>query len=346
MRRPSGDLMPAFKQRWPDTRPPAGSSLWRCIVRTAIALAALGGLSCGGTGDNTAVSLATSGAEGVEFLPSAGPPPWLNEVIVRFEAEERARVAEAAPVYLRTLSGQATGLPDLGVRMLGAMTGPNVFAGTVETSIRQSMSYSLTLPLEHVAEAMLRDSVGPFTSTADCAREIQRRCRTGCGGGGGQWFDRGRFSHDFSDATYFKPRGRWDSCEVRPGVIHTGPKGRAMWCDVFESSSPLCQVSAASAAKVRLSHPIPTCVYHPAMLNVRWLSIFSCELKPQGWTCGWKYANSDCNAAPLEFGVAPPPYCPQAAKYEPFERSIVGVWGTDLARVLDLSRILREVYAP
>ncbi|HET6346346.1 MAG TPA: hypothetical protein VFH51_15540, partial [Myxococcota bacterium] len=287
-----------------------------------------------------------AGAKGLEFQPPSGPLPWMNDVVRRFEAEERGRASHAAKTYLMGLPGLATGVPDVAVRMLGAMTGPNVFAGTVETTIRSAISYSVTQPMERVAEALLRDSVGLFTSTADCAREIQRRCLTGCGGGDAAWYDRGRFSVDFSDEKYFKPRGRWDLCQVRPGVIHTGPKGRAMWCDVYESNSALCQVSADAAAKVGLSHPIPTCVYHPAALSVRWLSSFSCALTAKGWGCQGHYVNSDCHAAPLEPGAPPPPHCPQAAAYERGKRSIMGDWATDLVRIGRLSQILREVYAP
>jgi cysteine-rich repeat protein len=125
-----------------------------------------------------------------EMFPPADAA-WIHGVVSRFEADERARVAGTAEAYFRNKPGQTISVPEVTARMLGGMSGPNVFSGTVETTVRVHVLYSLTQPQEHVAQALLRDTVGIFTSTADCEREIRWRCSTGCTG---EWVDRGRWA--------------------------------------------------------------------------------------------------------------------------------------------------------
>jgi hypothetical protein len=300
-------------------------------------------LSCGAGADVPRLEPSPAAHQAAEFLPSVGAP-WINDVISRFEADERVRVAGTALAYFRDLPGQVISVPEVTARMLGGMSAANVFSGTIETNVRLQVMYSLTQAEEHVAQALLRDAVGVFTSTADCEREIRWRCATGCGAG--EWFDRGRFSDDFSDATYFKPKGRWERCKVRDGVIKTGPKGRAMWCDVFELNDARCQAPASYLEHLGLTHPVATCEYHQATVSVHWVSAYACALERDGWTCQMGHAGGGCTAVALTLGAPPPPHCPTAASVTPRGPSIIGDPTERQLRTLRLAAMLQDGFAP
>jgi hypothetical protein len=249
------------------------------------------------------------------------------------EEHERHVSVRATEWALDQVSGSRLENPEVTVRANSSSVGLNGFTVLVSGTMRNTMRFSATLHEEPLDVFRITRSTGLFTSTADCAREIEASCQDIC--------SQGRYDSNGGKVVvlwYSPPPGnkRRDRCRLEAPVHAYSKRGRQGLCRAYQLNATNCSAPATS-----VQHPIPGCDYFQAVMQTRWSYQLNCAPHGGAWACsGPEKSYQQCELAHLQTGAPQPPdFCAGITS------QLFGV-EIDASRASTFQRLLDDSFEP